>query len=115
MIGLPIVGNAGFTLTLSGAHPSSFTMMLMQPNTPAGSPPVLFPIGPCQHIIDLLQSHTVGAAVTSTMGQAFLPLPIPSSTAFVAVELRWQWLTLDPNGPGNITFSRAGLLRVGEY
>ncbi len=115
VIGLPIIGNAGFTLTLTGAYPSSFTMMLMQTNAPAGSSPVLFPIGPCQHTIDLLQSYFVGAAVTSTMGHAFLPFPIPSSTAFVALELRWQWLTLDPNGPGNITFSKASLIRVGEY
>jgi hypothetical protein len=38
-------------------------------------------------------------------------------TAFVALELRWQFLTVDPGGAwmGNVTFSTASLLRIGEY
>lgn len=37
--------------------------------------------------------------------------------AFVGLELRWQWLTVDPNGPvlGGSAFSSASILRVGEF
>lgn len=112
-----MLGNAGFTLTLNGAHPSTFTMMLMQVNAPSGTPPALYPIGPCQHVLDLLLTFFGGSATTSTAGQAFMAVPIPTATSFVGVELRSQWLTVDPAGAwnGNVTFSTATLFRVGEY
>jgi hypothetical protein len=116
-IGQPIVGNAGFLLTLTGARASSFTAVLMQLQSPSGSPPPIFTLGPCQHTFDLAQPYFSGFVLTSTTGQAFYPFPIPASTAFVGLELRWQWLTVDPSGPvlGGSTFSSASLLRVGEF
>jgi len=115
-IGQPIVGNAAFILTLTGARASSFTAMLMQLQSPSGTPPPIFSFGPCRHTFDQAQPYFSGFVLTSTTGQAFYPFPIPNWTAFVGLELRWQWLTVDPNGPvlGG-TFSSAALLRVGEF
>jgi hypothetical protein len=115
--GAPILGNANFSLTLNGAAPFSFALALAQYNVPSESTPALVSVPPCFHILDLTQSISEIAAITSAVGQGVVFLPIPNNPAFLGVELRNQWVVFDNVGPisGGITLSSAQVIRVGEY
>jgi ELWxxDGT repeat protein len=90
--GLPQLGNAAFGFGLSSAATNAFAVLnisFLPGNAYVGGNCYLY-LG--QPIVSL------PGQLTSPVGAASAPLPIPSDPSFAGLSLNGQWLVFDPNG-----------------
>lgn len=111
-VGLPIL-NSGYDVTLSGAIPSAFAVMVsgLSDTVHNGLPlPAPLPGAPgCSIFVapDVTQLFTTNAA-----GAASAPFSIPASPGYIGLSLFHQWAVLDPINALGIVVSEAGKATV---
>ncbi|MGH7150394.1 MAG: hypothetical protein ACREIU_06845, partial [Planctomycetota bacterium] len=94
--GLPVLGNAGFGLFLTGAPPSVPVAIFVSPPSLLG--PLPLPNG-CAVQLDLATTGLFASGLSNASGVLTLGIPVPGLYAFVGADLDFQGLVLDPNGP----------------
>jgi hypothetical protein len=110
---LPVIGNLGFQIRLSGAAPNRAASLLL--SGASASIPVA---GACVLLLDPLQSFPPLFAATNGMGRAAALLPVPDVPEFAGLEVFAQWAVDDPAGAslppfGGLAGSAGGRVRVG--
>ena len=91
--GAPKLGNKAFALQLDKARANSASALFV-----SGRPfDVALGKSGCRLLIDLAVAVVEGR-VTDANGRWTLPVPIPTNTAFVGLDLYWQAWVVDPNG-----------------
>ncbi|MBL8897246.1 MAG: CRTAC1 family protein [Planctomycetes bacterium] len=132
IVGAGCPGTGGLVPSLSSLQPpllgAPLVIALAQaaPNTPAfflaalNPVPVPLPLGNgCTLELDLATSFALLQTSTNLVGNALLPVAIPSSREFLGAEILLQGVVLDPQGaplPGGgprLTLSNALALRLG--
>ncbi|MCC6673445.1 MAG: hypothetical protein IT458_20475 [Planctomycetes bacterium] len=103
--GLPVLGNAGFTVGVTNANVSApctmFVSAAINP-TPVGGGCVFYTV---PALISLNTS-------TNAAGNASIPVAIPNVPAYAGVELAFQYVVLDPNGAYFNLVSLSDALRI---
>jgi hypothetical protein len=106
----PAIGNLGFGINLAQALPSSPALLALSLGRVGNSPP-------CAPGIDLSASNLVLPlesllVTTDAMGNARIPLPIPSLPSLLGATVYAQWAVFDPAGGSvaplnSLAFSRS--------
>src|SRR5262245_41238078 len=94
--GLPLLGNAGFGLFLTGAPPA--VPVAIFASLPSLLGPLPLPNG-CTVHLDLLTIGLFASGLSNASGVLTLPIPVPGAYALAGADLDFQGLVLDPNGP----------------
>lgn len=98
--GVPMLGNASFSLGVRGAVPSSFALLAVGGSRTlwsANGAPLPFDLQPfgaigCQLLAD---PQVTTLVTTDANGDADQPLPIPATTSLVGTEFAAQWIVPD--------------------
>ncbi|HET6203133.1 MAG TPA: CRTAC1 family protein [Planctomycetota bacterium] len=95
-VGLPVLGNAGFGFLVSNAPPAVPVALFLGPLSSAG--PLPLPNGCAVHL-DLAAVGLLASGATNASGAFVVPVAVPGAYAFVGLEIGFQALVLDSNGP----------------
>ncbi len=116
-VGLPLIGNTGFALTLTGPPDTTSAVVFLATSAVLNAPPL---VGSCSILLDIPSALTFIAAgvsplgpATVTGGAAVFPLPVPLLPVAVGFTLGVQAVAFDASAPGGLTLSNALTLVAG--
>jgi hypothetical protein len=117
-IGVPVLGNAAFTVSLSGGPPGSSALIYLSTGAAASPLPIA---GGCLVMLDLAGvaahvaagSSPIGPLVLDASGGALLQAAVPADPCLVGWQVALQAGASDPAAPGGLALSTGLLLQVG--
>ena len=113
-VGLPTLGG-NYNVTLTDAIPQAFAVCvsgISDSTSSAGPLPLALPGAPGCNL--LVSDEVLDLRITSSLGTANRLFSIPSSTAYVGVELFHQWAVLDNVNSLGVVVSEAGKATVDQ-
>ncbi|HLQ36935.1 MAG TPA: hypothetical protein VK348_03980 [Planctomycetota bacterium] len=111
---LPTAGNLGFRVGVESAAPGRFALLLL-----AAAPASIPLVGRCTLLVDPQQPFPGFAVVTSVLGRANVPLPVPNDPGLVGLQVFGQWGIDDAAGTpwpplAGLAASRGARIRIGD-